>query len=213
MKAIKGFCGHWNPDKRAVQFQWDVSSIGNDRYIYIVGLKENEGSLKVDVSDNTVFDISDVRNTNQSSTFMSITNLRTGVYKMLFCAYSMPQATNCSDEEILKACNSDPLYTATVMMGRAAISYVAEYTVVENAKLTKIHLKSDSDIAEGVLGYRYFVDNNCEVINSFPKAINKGKTSYQPILIPRDCEIQIVPIDRRFSGNLMISSKKSKFLL
>lgn len=212
MKAIKGFCGHWNPDKRAIQFNWDVSSIGNDRYIYIVGLKEDEGSLKIDMSKSVVFDICDMRNTNQSSTFMQINDLRIGVYKMLFCAYSMPQATICSDEEILKICESDPLYTTTVMMGRATISYVIEYTVVDNAKLTKIYLKSDSDIAEGVLGYRYCVDN-CEIINSFPKVINKGKTSYPPILIPKDCEIQIVPIDRQFSGNLMISSKKSKFLL
>ena len=212
MRAIKGFCGYWNPDKRAIQFKWDVSSIGNDRYIYIFGLKEDNGSLKIDMSKSIVFDICDMRNTNQSSTFMQITNLKIGVYKMLFCAYSMPQATVCSDEEILKACESDPLYTTTVMMGRAVITYVAEYTIVENSKITKIHLKSDSEIAEGVLGYRYCVDN-CEIINSFPKAINKGKTSYPPILLPRDCEIQIVPIDRQFSGNLMISSKKSKFLL
>ena len=212
MRAIKGFCGYWNPDKRAIQFKWDVSSIGNDRYIYIFGLKEDNGSLKIDMSESIVFDICDMRNTNQSSTFMQITNLKIGVYKMLFCAYSMPQATVCSDEEILKACESDPLYTTTVMMGRAVITYVAEYTIVENSKITKIHLKSDSEIAEGVLGYRYCVDN-CEIINSFPKAINKGKTSYPPILLPRDCEIQIVPIDRQFSGNLMISSKKSKFLL
>ena len=82
MRAIKGFCGYWNPDKRAIQFKWDVSSIGNDRYIYIFGLKEDNGSLKIDMSKSIVFDICDMRNTNQSSTFMQITNLKIGVYKM-----------------------------------------------------------------------------------------------------------------------------------
>ena len=212
MKAIKDFCGNWNPDKWAIQFKWDVSDIGNDRYIYIVALQEVDGSLGVDLSKSLVFDICDMRNTSQSSTFMQISNLRVGVYKMMFCAYSTPTATNYTEEEIIKACQSDPKYTTTVVMGRASISYVSQCTVVDNSKIVKIHLKSDSDISEGVLGYRYCVDN-CEIITPFPKGIAKGKTSYNPFLIPKNCEIQIVPIDKRFLGNLEITAKKSKFLL
>lgn len=212
MKAIKDFSGYWNPDKRAIQFKWDVSGMGNDRYIYIIGLKEENNLLKPDISQSLVFDICDMRNRSQSSTLMQITNLKFGVYKMRFCAYSMPQATICSDEEIIKACESDPAFTTTVMMGRASIAYVAESSIADNAKIVKVHLKSDSDIAEGVLGYRYVIDN-CEIVNAFPGNVRKGKFTYPAILIPRESEIQIAPIDRQFSGNLQITPKKSKLLL
>ena len=123
----------------------------------------------------------------------------------------MPQATAYSDEDIQNACASDPAFTTEVMLGRANVVYVAESTVAENAKIVRLHIKSDSNIAEGVLGYRYRIDN-CEIVNAFPKSIGRGKTSFPPILIPRECEIQVSPMERQFAGNLMITAKKSKFL-
>lgn len=211
MRSIKEFCGHWSPEIRAIQFKWDVTSIGNDRYIYIVGLKEENGVIRPDKSKTIVFDIRDMRNTNQSTTNMQIKDLKTGVYKMLFCAYSMPQAKNCTDDEIMEACKSDPSFTTTVVMGKATISYTVDYKVVDNSKITKILIKSDSIISEGVLGYKYCIDN-CEITNAFPKEIKSGKTLYPPVLIPKSCEIQITPLDRQFSGNLSITYKKNKFL-
>lgn len=208
MRPVKDFSGTWNPQRNAIHFKWDVSAIGNDRYIYIVGLLEENGVYRPDTSRFKLFDIRDMSNPNPSSTFMPINNLKAGVHRMLFCAYSTPGAANVNGDELMAACQSDSAYMTGVMMGRANIVYVADTSVAENAKLVKLHLKSDSGIAQGVLGYKYYLDN-CEVINPFPHAINRGKTVFPPILIPKDSELQIGPLDRQFAGNLSITSKKS----
>lgn len=208
MRPVKDFSGIWNPQKNAILFKWDVSAIGNDRYIYIIGLIEEDGTYRPDTSRYKLFDIRDMNNPNPSSTYMPISNLKVGVHKMLFCAYSTPGAANPNSEELIAACRSDSAYITGVMMGRANIVYVADTSVVENAKMVKIHLKSDSGIAPGVLGYQYCLDN-CQVMTPFPGAINRGKTVFPPILIPRDSELQIGPMDRQFAGNLSITSKKS----
>ena len=136
MRPVKDFCGNWNPERRAIQFKWDVSGMENDRFIYIVGLQEADGRWKPDLSKQHLFDICDMKNISQSSTFMPIASLGVGVYKMRFCAFSMPQATAYSDEDIQNACASDPAFSTEVMLGRANVVYVAESTVAENATAT-----------------------------------------------------------------------------
>ena len=142
---------------------------------------------------------------------MPIASLGIGVYKMRFCAFSMPQATACSDEDILHACEKNPAFMTEVMLGRANVVYVAETTVAENSKIVRIHLKSDCRIAQGVLGYLYRVDN-CDIVNAFPASIDKGKKTFPPILIPRECEIKVSHMESQFAGNVQITVKKSKFL-
>ena len=141
MRPVKDFCGNWNPERRAIQFKWDVSGMENDRFIYIVGLQEADGRWKPDLSKQHLFDICDMKNISQSSTFMPIASLGVGVYKMRFCAFSMPQATAYSDEDIQNACASDPAFTTEVMLGRANVVYVAESTVAENAKIVRLHMR------------------------------------------------------------------------
>ncbi|MBE6956970.1 MAG: hypothetical protein E7450_05920 [Ruminococcaceae bacterium] len=209
MKPVKDFSGAWNPEKRAIYFKWDVSGLGSDRYIYILGLKENDGAYYVDRTRYKLFNVADMTNTTLSATWMPVPSLQAGVHKMLFCAYSTPKAENLPDDAILAACRNEEASIIGVMMGRANIVYVAETSLEENAKVVKIHLKSDSNIAEGVLGYRYRMDN-CEVAFPFPGAVGCGKTVFPPILIPKDSELQIGPLDRQFAGNLSITSKKNK---
>ena len=121
----------------------------------------------------------------------------------------MEQAMNISDEEILLACKNDSNYMTKVMMGRANIAFIVQNSTSDNTKTVKIILKSDSDISEGVLGYKYVVDN-CEIITAFPGTVSRGKTVYPPVLIPKGCDLSVVPMESQFSGNLFIEAKKNR---
>ncbi len=209
MNLIKDFHGSWNAAKGGIVFEWDVSSITNDRFIYIVGIREEKGTLKIEGDHKKIFDVSNPSNTSQKSTFLQINSIRASVYKMIFCAYSSPKAVNYSDEEILNAYKEGKLSTSIVIMGTASITYVAETVIIDNSKMIRIYLKSDRVVSSGVLGYKYFMGDE-EIVNSFPGDVMEGKTTYPPILIPSECELQIVPVDKQFSGNLTITEKKSK---
>ncbi len=211
MNPVKDFSGRWFPEKSAICFKWDAGSLGNDRFIYIIGIREENGTYRLEKSQNLVFDISDMRNVSSSTTFLKISNIKMGFYKMQYCAYSLPKPTVLDDDTIINACRENKAFLTTVVMGRANIVCLCESSVAENAKLIKIHLKSDCDVSEGVLGYRYML-GNFEFVSTFPGVVKRGKTQYPPILIPKNCDIQIAPVDRQFSGNLAITYKKSKLL-
>lgn len=210
MKPVKSFCGYWNQTQKEVCFKWDVSGLGNDRYIYIIGLREENGRLRTDMSRFKLFDIRDMRNEELSGTSISMDSIKVGVFKMMFCAYSTDHAVNLREDEIIKACLEDDRYITTVMMGYARVTYVMQESVVDNAKLVKIYLKSDSDISPGVLGYRYTLDKGYSVVNAFPGAISKGKTEYPAVLVPKNCVPVVSCVENQFSGNVYIEAKKSK---
>ena len=49
MRALSNLKGRWNPQRMCIEFTWDVAGLGNDRFIYIFPLFEQNGSKRIDM--------------------------------------------------------------------------------------------------------------------------------------------------------------------
>ena len=211
MKPLASFSGKWNPSMQAIQFQWDARALGNDRYIYIIGIVGNGNDMRLDMTQLSLLDVRNPANQSNSSLIKRITNGRAGVFKMLFCGFSSPLAAGSQNEaSVIEACRNDPSFLTTVMMGQASITCQIGTSVQDNAKVVTFDITSNCEISPGVLGYQYHCDNMVITID-FPGVIAKGRTEFKPIAIPKNCDINVVPFDKQFAGNLEIKQKNKLF--
>jgi len=211
MKSLKGFQGRWNGSLQCIQFSWDSRSLGTDRYIAIVSINGEGSALKVDFNNYMFMDIRSLQGDGNPISFKN-TFGGTGVYRIQFCGVSVESKAEVTEENILAFCQKDSECIAQVMMGRADITWTASTSVFENVKSVSLSVRSSCDISNGVLGYQYAFGQNLFVKMPFPGMIRQGAwCDYPPILIPKDCEIEVVPYDSHFSGNLIITKKRSWF--
>ncbi len=211
MKALKDFKGSWNSHLQCIQFSWDAKAIGTDGYIVIAAVMGSGASAKIDISSYKVLELRTLQGTGNMYN-MKTTVGRSGVYKMVFCGVSVPSTRDIQDNELLEICRTDPGSLTSVIMGRAEITWSANTATQDDFKLVTIELTSNCEIAAGVLGYQYQYGSDLIVKMPFPGPIHQGKQGgYGPILIPRSCDISVVPYDSQFNGNFTINYKKKFF--
>jgi len=208
MRPLSNFSGKWNPAAQAIQFQWDPSTLENDRYVHIVSVNHNEHGFSVDVQNYTFLDLRTAA--SLSSATMKIRSGLAGVFKMYFFAFSTATSGTQDDAAVIQACEQNPSLLSAVMVGQANLLCVIGTSTQENAKVVTFEITSDCAISDGVLGFQYPCDN-MRIVTAFPGPIKKGKNVFPPVLIPKDCAMQVVPCDKQFVGNLNIKEKNKLF--
>lgn len=210
MKPLSEFQGRWNGATQTIRFTWDARALGTDGYIVIAAVVGEGSSLRLDVARYTVKEVRTLPGDGNTVT-MKVPVGQAGVRKMMFCGASAPALKDVDDNAVLQICRSDPSCLTAVMMGRAEIAWSDSVSTQDTVKLVTLEVTSNCDISNGVLGYRCVYGKDLVVTLPFPGDVGKGKQKYSPILVPRDCEVTVVPYDAQFGGNLMIKKKNKLF--
>ncbi len=205
MKPLVNFQGKLTAN--GIQFTWDVKALENDAYIILVGIIGSGDSIKINQNCVKLLSLQSMEG-DGSSYLMQNMSGSAGVQKAVFCGLS--SETKSTDEEILEMCRSNPDCMISVMMGRADIEWSDHAKVVDNVKIITFELNSNTEISQGVLGYQYSYGSELIMKLPFPDRVHQGKHNYPPILIPKDCDISVVPYDDQFKGNLNIKKKKKR---
>ena len=208
MRPLSSFSGKWNPMMQAIQFQWDSSTLENDRYIHIVGINQDEHGFSVNARNYAFLDLRTA--SSLSSASMKIQNGFAGVFKMNFFAFSTAVSGTQSDAAIIAMCEQNPEVLSSVMVGQANILCTIGTSTQENAKIVNFEINSDCTISQGVIGFQYPCDN-MNIVTAFPGVIQKGKNVMPPVLVPKDCDMHVVPCDKQYAGNLNIKEKYKLF--
>lgn len=211
MKPLVNFQGRFDSGAQTLRFTWDARALGTDGYIVIAAIVGEGTAMQIDFSR---YIVAEVRTLPGSGNMipMKMIGGQTGVYKMTFCGFSVPTSKDFDDDEMLRICRNDSSVLISVMMGRAEIIWTANTSIQESVKLITIDITSNCDIAQDVLGYQYAYGKDLFVKLPFPGMIKQGKQcGYGPVLVPKDCEVAVVPYDAQFSGNLVIKQKKKIF--
>lgn len=210
MKPLAEFQGRWNGAMQVAQFTWDARALGTDGCIVIAGVIGDGANMQIDFSQYNVLEVRALPgNGNQFTKKIAVG--QSGVYKLQFCGLSLPSARELHDDEMLDICRRDASCLTTVMMGKADITWSESVSVQDTVKLVTLDVTSSCEISGGVLGYQYAYGKGLIVKMPFPDRIRQGKQSFRPILIPRDCEIAVVPYDTQFNGNLKIKKRNKLF--
>lgn len=211
MKPLESFQGKYFGAGRFLQFNWDAKAIGTDSFIMIAGLVGNGSSLKIGF--RKVYKIQTLPGQGNTVKLENIAGVfgATGVQKIVFCGLSAANSAEFSDDAVFEFCRENPDKLAQVMIGEAHVVWKAKTKVQESVKIVELELNSTSNVSQGVIGYQYSMGNKLQVRLPFPGNITPGKKVYPAILIPKECEIEVVAYDSQFSGNLFIKKKTGLF--
>lgn len=214
MRALSNLKGRWNPQRMCIEFTWDVAGLGNDRFIYIFPLFEQNESKRIDMRRYIVHDIADMRQGSLNSAVMRLDGAaQIGVNVHEFCAFSKEEMGVPEEMEIINSCLNCGGYVISVMVGYAEVEYSLTQNSVGNATVIEIELCSSSNISKGVLGYQYRCDS-LVIKEKVPVALPKGTRVMLPaIMIPSDSDFKLIPFDERFSGNVILQPKKKKTII
>ena len=207
MKPLSDFKGRWDSTTQRIKFTWNAKALEKDGYIVIVAINGEGDAISLNSRTYFAGDVRSIEGQGDSIS-MSVPAGSRGVYKMVFCGVSALNASEASDIDVLNYCKSNPECLMAVMMGKAEITWSEKNTKLDFVKVVEMEITSNCEIESGVLGYQYSKDN-VKINMPFPGKIEARKrTKYPPILIPKDCDIAVVPCDVQFGGNLVIQKKK-----
>ena len=211
MNVLENFQGRYFASGKFIQFNWDPKSVGTDSFVVIAGVAGSDNALKV-ICQKT----NKIQNLPGQGDSFKLDNLNgvfgnSGVQKIVFCGFSVSSLAEVTDEAIFEIYRTHTDKLAQVMIGEAKIVWKAKTKVQDNVKIVEIELNSTSKVSQGVIGYQYSYGSSLQVKMPFPGDVPPGKQNYPAILIPKECEIAVVPYDSQFSGNLSIERKKGLF--
>lgn len=210
MRVLSNLNGRWNPQRSCIEFSWDVSGLDNDRFIFIFPLEKINNEYKLNVKNAIIHDVANIGYGSVNSASVPLGDAQVGVSLKQYCAFSHPDRMIPQETDILKACDDNKDFVSNVMIGRAMIEYSIKRTECGNATVIELSINSNSVIEHGVLGYQYRCGLTV-IKESFPGIIQRGiDINYPQIAIPSDSDIQIIPIDDRFTGNILLSEKNKK---
>ncbi len=209
MRPIAGLSGRWNQGRNAVQFQWDPRALMDERYVYIFEVARTSKGLQL--TDNSM--IHDVMsysgNSNNRQLFIHPLHMTNEVSVHTFWAFLTADHVGGQEARLLQACLESPekkAYFAEVVTGKANVTFAVRSRRVGEGQLATITVKSDRSILPHVLGYSFRCGNN-RIRHSFPGTVSRGKQEYPPIVVPRDSDLKVIPMDDRFEENLSVTKK------
>ncbi|MBE6679646.1 MAG: hypothetical protein E7598_03895 [Ruminococcaceae bacterium] len=207
MKPLSDFKGRWDSTTQRIKFTWNAKAIEKDGYIVIVAISGEGDSISLNSKTYYGGDIRCIEGQGDSISLPVPAGSR-GVYKAVFCGISALNASEANDAAVLDYCKSNPECLISVMMGKAELSWTEKCVKQDFVKMVEIEITSNFEIEPGVLGYQYAKDG-VNIKLPFPGKIEARKRKkYPPILIPKDCDVAVVPCDPQFGGNLVIQKKK-----
>lgn len=192
-----------------VHFEWDAAE-NNNRYVYAIALT---GTLEpcFDGSCWNEKDISRTRDARDASSIDIKIGRSKAVAKRQFILFSSAEALD------VRALYNKPLsvqwrpYIGSATIGHTRVRYWQKKGKAVDALEVSFVLKSDADIDEGVLGYRYMCGDT-EMRLPFPERIVGGnrKNRSKSILVPVGCNVTIVPLEQSCDGSVEI--QKGSFI-
>lgn len=207
MRPVAGLSGCWNQGRNAVQFRWDPRSLVDERYVYIFELTRTPKGLQL-TNNSMIHDIMSFSSSNQQL-FIRPLNVTNEISVHTFWVFLTADHIGGQETQLLRACLGSPerkAYFAEVVTGKANVTYAIKFSRVGEGQLATITVKSDRSILPHVLGYSFRCGNS-KIRHSFPGTIPKGKQDYPAIVVPRDSDLKVIPVDNRFAENLSVTRK------
>ncbi len=203
MRPVAGLSGRWDQGQNAVLFRWDPGTLMDERYVYIFEVARTPRGLQL--TDNCM--IHDVYSSKQL--FIRLRHMTNEVSVHTFLAFLTADYIGGQEARILRECQESPekkAYFAEVVTGKANVTYAVRSRRVGEGQLATITVKSDRSILPHVLGYSFRCGNS-RICHSFPGTVPRGRQDYPPIVVPRDSDLKVIPVDERFKENLSVTKK------
>ena len=101
----------------------------------------------------------------------------------------------------------DKAFHVRAVVNKAVVNYSVRYKGGKGVKQAFIQTDSSNRISSDLLCYGYNFGGK-ELRYGFPDGIPKGKKKYEPILLPQECEVIVMPSSHEFARSITIEPKR-----